>query len=85
MNEWSGLLCRWWRREGVQVVFGRVWMKLEKDSEGELALLSLQPYELLFLPIKASTWSRFGAKLRPCVGKSGGDFADLTSSWQHRP
>ena len=55
-------------------------MKLEKDSEGELALLSLQPYEVRSPPIRGSTWSRFGAKLHPCVGKSGGDFADLTSS-----
>jgi hypothetical protein len=55
-------------------------MKLEKDSEGELALLGLQPYEMLFPPIKASTWSRSAAKLHPCVGKSGGEILHLTSS-----
>ena len=55
-------------------------MQLEKDSERELAWLSLSPTTPCFHPIRLTTWSWLPAKLHPCVGKSGGEFTDLTSS-----
>ena len=66
-----------WSEVGVWGDFQR---KLEKDSERELASLSLSPTTPCFHPIICSTWSGLPAKLHPCVGKSGGEFADLTSS-----